>query len=159
MRRMWTEDEVRMIERLGQPGYQMVDLERKLKRTAHQIFAKRSRLGISLGDWSGKDTRVLKEMLNSYHDYGAVADALGRSVASVKIKAQAVGVRAKVKQPRTYGEKRHSAYRSGQAARKHGKDLSECPRLESFGLQMAWKAGWHDRDIEYGNSVIARSVA
>lgn len=65
--------------------------------------------------------------------------------------ATAASVRQQLAIARRESEISDSAYTRGKFANNEGLDVSACPETDVEAAAW-WKAGWHDADIEAGNS-------
>lgn len=92
----------------------------------------------------GKAWKSNEESFLQQHGHMGIqhcANALGRSYSSVRLRLH------QMSQP-TNPE---SQYRMGKAAHGDGYKIAACPNMPTVASSW-WKAGWHDADVEAGNS-------
>lgn len=90
-------------------------------------------------DWTYKDRQWLQK--NAHMGLEFCANRLGRSLPAVKQMASRL-------RARTFPE---LEYNNGRLASQKGMQITSCPNMSTIASAW-WKAGWHDADVEAGNS-------
>ncbi|MGK0545375.1 hypothetical protein ACSEE7_07705 [Halomonas cupida] len=112
--------------------------------------------------WTEEEEQKLREMYEEFTPVPVIAALLKRSRASIEGKAAGLGIRDVERRQFNRAHPLRSdpwhQYRKGRHARDQKEGCHAPPNLSPH--LVAWfKAGWHDRDIELGHSVIAEGAA
>lgn len=155
--RKWNDEEIVLISNLGKPGHSMKEICRKIGVNPQQVYNKRSRMGVSTDGWNMREVNRMREMASIGLNHKQVSEAVGRSPGAVEQMATKMGIRFNSDRSLecSLAQGRWRSMRAGRAARKKGQPIDQCPIDLSFQRQMSWRAGWHDADMQAGNSVIA----
>lgn len=105
--------------------------------------------------WTPDQERRLKEMYEANTPARAIAKQLGKSMSAVYQKAWRLGLGDPERQQvsvKRRPDDTPAGYAMGAAARSQHKPCI-CPARDPIYAAW-WKAGWHDKDIALGNSVI-----
>lgn len=105
-------------------------------------------------NWTARDERQLREMYDAGTPASVIGKLLGRSTRAIYKRVSVLGLSSPERtQERGRERSNADAYHRGREARANRR-----AKVTPHGLgrveQAFWLAGWHDRDIELGFSVI-----
>lgn len=116
-----------------------------------------------MSKWTPEQEQQLKEMYNGQTPASVIAKLLGITKRQVYDKAYRMGLsdvqnKQALSVKRTPQNRYEAAYRSGERRREKGR-TKDAPAMYDSVQRAYWLAGWHDKDMELGNSVIAGRAA